>query len=101
MTARIYKPEKSATQQGHARSQAWLLEFMPSEAREIEPLMGWTSSGDMNSQVRLKFATKEEAVAYAERNGLAYRIEDPKPTTRRVMAYADNFRAGRIAQWTH
>ena len=101
MTARIYKPTKSATQSGSARTKAWLLEFSPAEKREIDPLMGWTSSGDMNSQVQLRFATKEEAVAYAERQGLEFRVEETTPAKRTIMAYSDNFKPGRQGLWTH
>ena len=53
--------------------------------------MGWTSSGDMKSQLRLQFATKEEAVAYAERHGIPYQVQEGKPAQRRGMSYADNF----------
>jgi hypothetical protein len=101
MVARIYKPEKSATQSGTAGAKRWLLEFEPERAREIEPLMGWTSSDDMKAQVRLWFPTKEEAVAYAERSRLAYRVEEPKPTARRVLSYSDNFKPSRPDLWTH
>jgi hypothetical protein len=101
MTARIYQPSKTATQSGSARSKLWLLEFEPAGPREIEPLMGWTSSGDMNSQVRLNFGSKEEAVAYAEKNGLTYRVEEPKPAPRHIQSYADNFKPTRVGQWTH
>ena len=101
MTARIYKPTRSATQSGAGRTKAWLLEFDPSQPREIDPLMGWTSSGDMNSQIQLHFATKEEAIAYAERNAIAYVVEEPKPPLRRTISYSDNFRQGRVGQWTH
>jgi predicted GNAT superfamily acetyltransferase len=100
MTARISRPAKSATQSGAARTKAWLLEYAPAD-RHIEPLMGWTSSSDTSSQVKLWFASREEAVAYAEREGVAYRVEEPKPTTRRVMAYSDNFKTTRVGQWTH
>ena len=79
MTARIYQPARSAMQSGEAKDN-WLLEYEPEKPREIEPLMGWTSSSDMRSQVKLKFDTKEEAIAYAERNGVAYRVEEPKPS---------------------
>ena len=68
-SARIYKPPKSAMQSGAARSKLWLLEFEPDRPREIEPLMGWTSSSDTRQQVRLRFDSKEEAIAYAERAG--------------------------------
>jgi hypothetical protein len=100
MTARISRPAKSATQSGVARTKAWLLEYAPAN-RHIEPLMGWKISYDTNTQVKLWFATREEAVAYAEREGIAYRVEEPKPTTRRVMAYSDNFKTTRVGQWTH
>ncbi len=74
-----------------------------SSARAIDPLMGWTSSGDMKSQIKLSFDTKEEAIAYAERNGIPYRVEEPKPATswRRLASYADNFKTTRVGQWTH
>jgi hypothetical protein len=101
MTARIYKPARTATMQGKAKTKRWLLEFESQSPREIEPLMGWTASGDMSQQVQLSFDTKEEAVAYAERNGLAYRVEKPHEVKRRIMAYADNFKFNRVGPWTH
>jgi hypothetical protein len=55
----------------------------------------------MKSQIRLTFDTKEEAVAYAERNAIAYVVEEPRPAARRTMSYSDNFRPGRVGQWTH
>jgi ETC complex I subunit conserved region len=101
MTARIYRPSRTATQSGFARTKLWILEFEPAEPRQIEPLMGWTSSGDMESQVRLNFATKEEAIAYAEKNGLSYRVEETKPGARQILSYSDNFKTTRLDQWTH
>jgi hypothetical protein len=101
MTARIFKPAKTAMQSGPARTKDWVLEYEPEVAREIDPLMGWTSSRDMNSQVRLSFETKEEAIAYAERNGIAYRLAEPKPRAAIRKSYADNFRFGRKGSWTH
>jgi hypothetical protein len=80
MTARIYQPARSAMQSGQGKDK-WMLEYEPEKPREIEPLMGWTSSSDMKSQVKLKFDTKEEAIAYAERSGVPYRVEEPKPVT--------------------
>ena len=78
MTARIYLPARNAMQAGQAKDQ-WVLEFEPESPRQSEPLMGWTASSDMRSQVRLRFASKDEAIAYATRAGLAYRVEAPKP----------------------
>jgi hypothetical protein len=100
-SARIYKETKSATQSGVARTKLWKLEFEQDIPREIEPLMGWTSSGDTRQQVRLSFDSKDEAVAYAEREGLAYRVEEPMEAKRRTMSYADNFKFNRVGQWTH
>ena len=103
MTARIYRPAKSVTQSGGAKSKLWRLDFEPAQAREVDPLMGWTGSGDMKGQIRLNFETKEEAIAYAERNGLAYRVEEPRPNlaARRGVSYSDNFKTSRIGLWTH
>ena len=103
MLARIYKPARTAMQSGTAKTKEWVLEYEPEAPRAVEPLMGWTSSSDMKRQVRLRFATREEAVAYAERHGIAYQLFEPQEPARRSMAYADNFAfhapraAGRIS----
>jgi hypothetical protein len=101
MVARIYKPAKTAMQSGHARTKRWILVYEPEQPREIEPLMGWTASGDMRQQVQLRFDTAEEAIAYCERHGIAYQVSEPKPATRRVMSYSDNFAFHRRTPWTH
>ncbi len=101
MTARIYKPARTAMQSGTAKTKLWVLDYEPEAPRVVEPLMGWTSSTDMKSQVRLRFATREEAVAYCERRGIPYQVSEPKEPARRTMAYADNFSFQRRGQWTH
>jgi hypothetical protein len=101
MTARIYKPAKTAMQSGQANTKAWALDFEPEEPRQVEPLMGWTSSGDMRQQVRLRFASKDEAIAYCERHGIAYQVFEASTPQRRVIAYADNFASSRRDPWTH
>ena len=101
MAARIYRPAKTAMQSGKAKTEAWMLEFEPEQPRKVEPLMGYTSSGDMKSQIRLSFETKEEAIAYAEKNGIAYSVQEPKETRRRVVSYSENFRFDRKQPWTH
>ena len=101
MLAKIYQPSRSAMQSGAARTRDWVLEFVPADAKSIDPLMGWTGSDDMNSQVRLRFPSCEEAVAYAERNGLAYVLSEPKVRKPIRKSYADNFKFGRIGSWTH
>lgn len=88
-------------QSGTARTKAWVLEYEPEKPRMVEPLMGWTSSGDMHQQVRLLFTSKEEAIAYCERLGIAYQLVEPKEPTRRTIAYADNFSYTRRTPWTH
>ena len=102
MTPRIYKPSKTAMQSGLGNTKAWVLDFEPEAARTVEPLMGWTSSGDMRQQVRLRFASKEEAVAYCERHGIAYQLSETTPSpARRGMSYSDNFSFKRRDAWTH
>ena len=100
MTARIYRPTRTAMQAGQAKDK-WLLEYEPEAAPQIEPLMGWTSSTDMKSQIKLRFDTKEEAIAYAERNGIVYRLEEPKDAVRKTVSYSDNFRTNRPVPWSH
>ena len=102
MSARIYKPSKTAMQSGLGNSKDWLLDYEPEAPRTVEPLMGWTSSGDMRQQLRLRFDSKEEAIAYCERHGIAYQAFDAKtPPARRVMSYSDNFAHRRRDAWTH
>jgi len=101
MLARIYKPAKTAMQSGVAKTKEWVLDYVPEKPREIEPLMGWTSSSDMQQQVRLRFDSKEEAIAYCERHGVPYRVFAAKEPSHRKMAYADNFAFGRSDPWTH
>ena len=101
MTARIYKPSKTAMQSGFANTKAWVLDFEPEQPRRVEPLMGWTSSGDMRQQLRLRFASKEDAIAYCERERIAYQVTEEMPPARRGMSYADNFAFRRRDAWTH
>ncbi len=100
MTARIYLPARNPMQSGQSKDK-WILEYEPETARGIEPLMGWTSSSDMKAQVKLRFDSKEEAIAYATRNGVAYRVEEPKLPQRKILSYSDNFRPNRVVPWSH
>ncbi len=103
MLAKIYQPSRSAMQSGQAKTRDWVLEFVPADAKSIDPLMGWTGSEDMNSQVRLSFETRDEAVAYAGRNGIAFQVFEPKQRRHilRQNGYGDNFAFARRAAWTH
>jgi hypothetical protein len=101
MPARIYKPSKTAMQSGFANAKTWVLDFEPEAPRRVEPLMGWTSSGDMRQQLRLRFDSKEEAIAYCERGGIPYQLTENVSPKRRIMSYADNFSFKRRDAWTH
>ena len=101
MLARIYRPAKNAMQSGKAKTKDWLLEFAPEDSRAPDPLMGWTQTRDMDGQIRLSFDTSDEAVAYAEANGIPFQLFDAKPTKRIIKAYADNFAFNRKLPWTH
>lgn len=99
--ARIYRKPKTSMQSGPA-GQDWLLEFAPSMKREADPLMGWTGSGDTQAQIRLSFESRDEAIAYATREGLAFDAELPvAERERKPKSYADNFKFGRSENWTH
>lgn len=102
MTARIYKPSRTAMQSGQARTKQWQLDYEPEIPRTVEPLMGYTSSADMRQQVRLSFDTKEEAIAYCERHGIAYRVAaEAREKAPKRMSYSDNFKFNRAETWTH
>jgi hypothetical protein len=101
MIARIYKPARSAMQSGKGKNDVWLLEFEPESAPTAEPLMGWTASADMQQELRLVFDTREAAIAYAKRNGIAYEVAPEPPSRMQKKAYADNFKWGRPENWTH
>ena len=103
MSARIYQPAKTAMSSGQANTQGWVLEFEPGEARQRDPLMGWTGSGDTQSQVRLTFQTLDEAKAYAERHGIFALVLPPQKrrTNVRMGGYGENFATARKEVWTH
>ena len=101
MLAKIYRPARNAMQSGTAKSEKWVLEFDSTVPRTVDPLMGWISSADTNTQVRMTFDTREEAIAFAQRNGLAFQVTEPREAKRVIKAYADNFSAYRKKPWTH
>ncbi len=101
MRARIYLPPKSAMQSGRAGTDEWVLEFEPNAPALPDPLMGWIGSTDTQTQVRLHFATREEAVRYAESHAIPFVVERPQIREVRPKAYAENFAYGRREMWTH
>ncbi len=103
MPARIYKPARNAMQSGTAKSKHWVLEFVPETAREVDPLMGWTSSSDTQAQVKLRFSSKEAALEYAKEHGIDAVVQEPhkrKPNIR-TGGYGENFAVNRRGAWTH
>ena len=101
MPAKIYRPAKTAMQSGKAKTNIWVLEFDQETPRKIDPIMGYTSSADTRQQLKLTFESQEQAEAYAQRNGIEYRVLLPKDANRQVVSYTDNFRFNRIQPWTH
>mgnify|MGYP001106556158 CR=1 FL=1 len=103
MRARIYKPARNAMQSGSAKSKRWELEFAPASRREVDPLMGWTSSNDTQSQVKLRFDSKEAALEYAQENGIEAVVSEPKTRKANIRAggYGENFATHRRTVWTH
>ena len=101
MTARIYRPAPSAMQSGKGKSNVWVLVHEPASPREIEPLMGYTSTSDTQTQVQLSFETLEEAEAYARASGIPYSVQSPHTSAPKRSSYTDNFRSDRKSPWTH
>ena len=101
MKARIYQPAKTSMQSGRSKIKRWVLEHPRSSAVKPEDLMGWQSSSDTQRQVRLFFATKDEAIAFAEAKGINYEVREPKTRNLRMKTYADNFAYDRKGAWTH
>jgi hypothetical protein len=90
--ARIVEADRKTTQSGKAGTGRWTLEFERRQPQRPDPLTGWNGSGDTRTQVRLSFATREDAVAYADKHGFDYHLVPAPKTTLKIQAYADNFR---------
>ena len=103
MRARIYQPARTAMQSGTAKTKDWVLEFAPDSPREIDPLMGWTSSSDTQRQVKLRFESQEAAEDYAKAQGFDYVVLQPKTRAANIRArgYGENFATDRKGAWTH
>lgn len=103
MSARIYQPARNVMQSGVGKSKQWVLEYASDKARGIDPLMGWTSSSDTQTQVKLRFPTKEAALDYAKEHGINAVVQEPhkrKPNIR-AGGYGENFATNRRGTWTH
>ena len=88
--AKIYKPAKTAMQSAEGNTRNWLLEFDTLNTG-INPLMGWESSKDTMSEVKLEFLTKEQAINYAKKNNIDYHIIEPQKRKIIKKSYSDNF----------
>lgn len=89
---KIYQPVKNATQSGRAKTKKWLLEYDLETKRQPEALMGWVASGDTLNQVRMGFATKEDAIAFATKKSWAYTVIEPHKRVLKGRTYMDNFK---------
>jgi NADH dehydrogenase len=103
MRARIYKPAKTAMSSGTAKTKYWVLEFVNETGREVDPLMGWTSSSDTQAQVKMTFETKEAALDYAKEHGIDAIVQEPKTRRANIRpgGYGENFATNRRGAWTH
>lgn len=103
MPARIYQPSRTAMSSGTAKTKHWVLEYVSGSTREVDPLMGWTSSSDTQAQVKLTFDTKEEALDYAKDQGIEAIVTEPKKRKPNIRqgGYGENFATSRRTVWTH
>jgi hypothetical protein len=103
MRARIYQPARNAMQSGMGKTKTWVLDFAPATSRAIDPLMGWTATDDTQTQVRLRFDSKEAAIAYAAAKGIEAEVVEPTPRKANVRpgGYGENFATNRRGAWTH
>jgi len=92
MNVRIFKPSKNAMQSGRGKTHQWILEHEDLSARRPEHLMGWTSSNDTLNQVRLRFDSAQEAIAFAEEKGWPYTVLPDQGRKLRPRNYVDNFK---------
>ncbi len=100
-SVRVYQPRKNAMQSGRAKTRYWLVEYEPTSPLRNDSLMGWVGQGDTRNQLRLKFDTRDEAVAFCEKEGLDFQVIEPKKRTPKHKSYAENFRHDRAKNWTH
>ena len=89
--AKIYKPSKTAMQSGLKKFDKWIIEFFTDQPG-IDPLMGWETSTDTYSELKLEFSSKEQAIEYAKKNKIIYEVSEPKKRKIVKKSYADNFK---------
>jgi predicted DNA-binding transcriptional regulator YafY len=89
--AKIYRPAKNAMQSGKANSVKWMMEYKPTSPKIVDNLMGWQGSTDMLQEVKLKFDSRDSAIAYAKHNGIDFEVIEPKDAKLKIKSYAENF----------
>jgi len=101
MTIKIYKPSKTSMQSGRGKTKKWLAEYISDVTTKKDILMGWTSSSDTKSQIKLFFDTKEQAVEWAKKNNYQFYVIEPQKRNIKPKSYASNFDINRKDPWTH
>ena len=101
MTIKIYKPSKTAMQSALGKTKKWLAEYISNEDKIKDNLMGWNSSSDTKSQIKVFFDSKEQAIEWAKNNNYQYFVDEPKVRKVKIKSYASNFDINRKESWTH
>ncbi len=96
MKARIFRPSRHTMQAGRAKTRDWILEYEPSGWRTVDPLMSWTTTTQTHTQVRLKFASKIDAITYAESKNIPYAVIPEQDLKQTAKSYANNFAHDRL-----
>ena len=101
MTIKIYKPSKTAMQSGFGKTKQWLAEYISKVSTSKDVLMGWTSSSDTRSQIKIFFDTKQQAIKWAKKNNYQFFVEEPQKRKIKPKSYSSNFDYNRKEPWTH
>ena len=101
MTIKIYKPSKTAMQSGLGKTKKWIAEYISDQETMKDNLMGWNSSVDTESQIKVFFDTKKQAIQWVKNNKYQYFIEEPRIKKVKIKSYASNFDINRKESWTH
>ena len=101
MVLRIYKPTKTAMQSGRSKSKSWIAEYISAESLEKDSLMGWNSSKDTKTQIKIYFNTLEKAVEWAKKNNYQFEIINSQDRKIIPKKYSDNFAFNKKEPWTH
>ena len=88
--AKIYKPAKTVMQSGLGKNDKWIVEYITKKPG-INPLMGWESSTDTLTELKLEFSSKEKAIEYAKKNKIEFELIDEKKRKKNIKSYSDNF----------